>query len=382
MNCQLFERYVFDYCDDNLSPDLKAKMDKHRQECPRCNNQVKLTYLENQVLRDTSDLPVLADDFTSRVMQQVTGADQATLHLRWTRKPFSSKVKKYAWTAAAVGLVLCLAILAPNVIQNDKITQVADAPSAEIGKASVLNSSVQSPLPDSKLDAQSGTSRVYNERLSPQVSSTEGAGISPAQEYSPNETAPDNDLSAEVSSEIMMSAMADPGSQDTGVFDQTAEPANPPSDMMLWKASDVQSPSRQGSAPNPVRKSDAAGDLPKPQLVPGTFTLINVVSSDLEQEGSIIEYHYTDKNNRLLVIALQDTNKAEPNTLLNNELLSSASPQKEAEVAPPSQVEVTYNIDVDGHTYQVTLNGTLSAEELGKLAETISFSNNSTVSSQ
>ena len=55
MKCQLFDRYLFDYCDDDLSPVLREKIDKHLQECSNCSNKVKLTVLENEVLRDNSD---------------------------------------------------------------------------------------------------------------------------------------------------------------------------------------------------------------------------------------------------------------------------------------------------------------------------------------
>ena len=77
MKCQLFDRYLFDYCDDDLSPVLREKIDKHLQECTNCSNKVKLTVLENEVLRDNSDLPLLAGDFTNRVMHQITNSGNA-----------------------------------------------------------------------------------------------------------------------------------------------------------------------------------------------------------------------------------------------------------------------------------------------------------------
>ena len=91
MNCQRYDKYIFDYCEDNLSPALKEQIDKHLQECYYCKNQVKLTHLENAVLGDKSDLPSLADDFTDRVMQHIVGFRQPSpcilLRIRRKREP-------------------------------------------------------------------------------------------------------------------------------------------------------------------------------------------------------------------------------------------------------------------------------------------------------
>jgi len=385
VNCQLFDRYVFDYCDNNLSSALKMEMDKHRQECSRCNSQFMLTNLENQVLRDKSDLPVLADDFTPRVMQKIFEADHAaTLHLRWTRKPFPARVRKIALTSAVAGLLVFLAIFAPHIIPFQKGPQVADTPSVGIGNSSDSDPTAMEMRSASKMAKPEETSSTINyDQMSPRSLSSEEANISPAKESAPPVTTPDNSSAADhASAELMMAVTAEPASDGSVPADSGTETADPPLGVMYWKTGEAQSPSRQGGIPDSDGKSDKVSDLPKPQQVPSSFTLTNVVNSNMDKNDPIIEYHYTDKDNRLLVITLQNVKNLDSIALMNKESQSLSEAPILAGKASQPQVEVIYNIDVGGQAYQVTLNGTLSAEELGKLAETISFSNNISATSQ
>lgn len=363
MNCQLFNRYVFDYCDDNLSPALKEQMDKHQQECSHCHNQVKLTKLENQVLRDTSDLPTLSNNFTSRVMQQIMDSEQvAGIISRPARKPFNNKVRNIFISAAAVGLVFMLAVIVPKMLAPQQWSQVADAP-----PAGVQNQSFQ----DSTSQEMRSASRMLKEE---EIDGNQGI----AGNTSPINTTPEanvNSIDEAAPSDLPMAAASasDLSEQVTAETDSLPE-------VMYWKTHDVQSPSRQGINPTSDSKAVTEGVVPKPQQVPGDFTLTNIVNSDSDEEGSIVEYHYIDKNNRLLIIALNNLENQEQNTAMMSASISS-EPLDTSEDMAKKQVEVSYNIDVAGQTYQVILNGTLSAEELGKLAEIISFSDNDAVSS-
>lgn len=108
---------------------------------------------------------------------------------------------------------------------------------------------------------------------------------------------------------------------------------------------------------------------------------MKVIKNYTDAKGSIIEYHYASTDNRSLVISLNYVKTPEPITLMNKDVMSS-EPVNYPEKVTLSPFELAYTIEVGGETYQVTLNGDLSAEELGELADTISFTKNNAASSQ
>ena len=60
MDCRELSSQIEDYCDDSVSPQTYLKISKHLKECPTCQQLYQLTRLENEVLRDTSDIPPLS----------------------------------------------------------------------------------------------------------------------------------------------------------------------------------------------------------------------------------------------------------------------------------------------------------------------------------
>ncbi len=70
MNCQQIENNIFDYCDNKLSPQSRAQIEEHILDCPKCEEKIALTKLENSVLHN---LPFIEapHDFTAEVMERV-----------------------------------------------------------------------------------------------------------------------------------------------------------------------------------------------------------------------------------------------------------------------------------------------------------------------
>ncbi|HOQ08839.1 MAG TPA: hypothetical protein PLG09_01800 [Syntrophomonadaceae bacterium] len=385
MNCQLFDRYLFDYCDGNVYPTLKLKMDEHLRECPRCNNQVKLTDLENQVLRDKSDLPALADDFTARIMQQIIGAEQAaTIHFTWSKKPFPSRVRKIAVTAAAAGLILVLAVFAQQIIPYAG-TQVADSPPVGIGNSSTLEPSNNDLRSEPEMNETAVIAgKTQKEQSALRTMSSEEADASAAtEEPSARVSSTPNKVSAadQVTLQLAMAENTEAVSYDAESTGSVTGATTTPPEMMFRKNREVNSPSRQGFVSEGENQKDTTEDLPKPTQVPDTFTLMKVIKNYTDAKGSIIEYHYASTDNRSLVISLNYVKTPEPITLMNKDVMSS-EPVNYPEKVTLSPFELAYTIEVGGETYQVTLNGDLSAEELGELADTISFTKNNAASSQ
>lgn len=68
MNCQQIDKYIWDYCDNSLSPNIQARIEKHLQCCEHCRNKVELTMMENEALKAPGAMPPLGDDFAANVI--------------------------------------------------------------------------------------------------------------------------------------------------------------------------------------------------------------------------------------------------------------------------------------------------------------------------
>ena len=70
MKCQLVDKFILDYCDNTLSPDLTREIDEHLKECTMCSHAVSLLKAENLVLYNLEKFEPSAD-FTDKVMQSI-----------------------------------------------------------------------------------------------------------------------------------------------------------------------------------------------------------------------------------------------------------------------------------------------------------------------
>ncbi|MFA7149032.1 MAG: zf-HC2 domain-containing protein [Syntrophomonadaceae bacterium] len=124
MNCQLVDKYLYDYCDNVLSPDQRVLFDQHLANCHSCRRAVDRALLETSILREEWDTPELSADFTSGVMERIAftpipQADPAATDVKRLRSRWFTGI------AAAVA-VLLMVLYAPGMIKNEKIMNVAD----------------------------------------------------------------------------------------------------------------------------------------------------------------------------------------------------------------------------------------------------------------
>lgn len=117
MDCQELNSQLFDYCDDSVSPQVYLKVSKHLKDCPQCQNLYQLTRLENEVLRDTSDIPALPADFTPRVMSSITA-----LH----RGPSILHNRKLWYGGLMAAAVFALFLYAPQMFKPQSAVDLAD----------------------------------------------------------------------------------------------------------------------------------------------------------------------------------------------------------------------------------------------------------------
>lgn len=365
MKCQLFDKYLFDYCDDDLSPVLREKIDKHLQECSGCSNQVKLTVLENEVLRDNSDLPILAGDFTNRVMQQITISEQAaSMGHKWTARPGAMKASRFAMAAAAVGLVVLVAVLAPQIIPLQENVQVADAPSIVSDQKQIAATDMRKSGTEIEVGSEDMAQNKSIQVTEPVTELTGTANSDQVVDTSPPLTESTRQLTVEGWHDQV--AMADE-SYGTDTLEATG---NQP-EAMYSQPSQFQSTSRQGAVYIPPDQANKASNLPSPPQVLDSFTLINTVNS-YSTDGSVIIYNYTDKDRRSLNIALKNAPDQEP-ILMRSQTTAETMLRSVPEDDSAASGQIDYSIDIGGKTYLVTLGGTLSLEELSKMIDEISF---------
>lgn len=130
MNCQQIDRDIFKYCDNTLSPELRAEFDAHIKECPACRNAVKLALLENEVLRNGVKIPSLSADFTSRLMDTIQEHKKLEYNFKEREHDKLSKAKlkrSTLWFAPAIlAAVLLLFMILPGRISFPGQINIAD----------------------------------------------------------------------------------------------------------------------------------------------------------------------------------------------------------------------------------------------------------------
>jgi len=134
MDCRELNSQIDDYCDDSVSPQTYLKISKHLKECPACQQLYQLTRLENEVLRDTSDIPALSPDFTARVMDSI-----GSVH----RKPGIFYNRRFWYSGMAAAAVLVLILFVPQLLKNPASVNMAD--NARYGNDSVAPPAVSTP---------------------------------------------------------------------------------------------------------------------------------------------------------------------------------------------------------------------------------------------
>ncbi len=117
MDCRELNNQIDDYCDDSVSPQTYLKISKHLKECPACQQLYQLTRLENEVLRDTSDIPDLSPDFTARVMESIGSV---------RRKPGIFYNRKAWYSGMAAAAVVALILFVPQMLKNPATVNIAD----------------------------------------------------------------------------------------------------------------------------------------------------------------------------------------------------------------------------------------------------------------
>jgi|GEM_PF-890234 len=132
MDCQDIKNEIYEYCDDlESSSPSHLEILSHLKECEDCQQDYQLTLAENEVLRDTSDIPVLSPAFTTMVMSALNiGGD---LNGQPQNAPKESMIasifKRKIWLGGGLALaaaVIALCLHIPHLPQLGTNIKVAD----------------------------------------------------------------------------------------------------------------------------------------------------------------------------------------------------------------------------------------------------------------
>ncbi len=173
MNCQQIDEYLFAYCDEKLSPELRSLIDEHLDSCETCQNMVRMAKMESQILADTTDIPLLSEDFTSQVMHSIfdqpstpAGASSAGLLARL------SQYRLYIGGTAAAAVIL-LVLYLPGFIPLNTNLDSSKLADRSITGESAPEQVADIPLPDVKTletDYGNSASVVQDDCLADKIS--------------------------------------------------------------------------------------------------------------------------------------------------------------------------------------------------------------------
>lgn len=169
MNCQQVDKYLYDYCDNILTPEQQVLFEEHLAGCHSCRQVVDQALLETDILREEWDTPALSPDFTSRVMEQIaltaiSQVDPATQYTVNRKRPWLS----WFMSITAAAAVLLIVLYVPGMIKNEKIINMADreriASQSASGKAKAnrpANKQNDDVLVGGKGEVEGNTKEVY-----------------------------------------------------------------------------------------------------------------------------------------------------------------------------------------------------------------------------
>jgi len=128
MNCQQVDKYLYDYCDNILTPDQQILLQQHLAGCPGCRQVVDQALLETSILREEWDTPALPADFTSRVMKQIAAKPipQAGSTVNPAVVNRKGPWQRWFMGVVAAAAVFLMVVYGPEIIKNEKIINVAD----------------------------------------------------------------------------------------------------------------------------------------------------------------------------------------------------------------------------------------------------------------
>ncbi|MGI5879718.1 MAG: anti-sigma factor family protein [Syntrophomonadaceae bacterium] len=358
MNCQHVDRYLYDFCDNRLSPTIHNEIESHLRKCEQCRLKAELTQLENEVLSDKSYIPALTDNFTDKVMENLSMKMACGTAVDNRKKIFSLfKTGDLVWTAALMAIVLLMIVIAPQVIPDKTQFQVADQPQT------VIENNLSSDLKTSRLADQTeitGTEKDEVEYRKDTFQSRESDNANleySASNHFGNSTNKLNTPAGKTSEEKQQVAMVlnEPVPiAENGVRDNHIESAIP----SRKSASSV-------SAPTSI--SPANAEFPYPVNIPAAYNFSTADKID-NRTVQYSFYDYGQKELSVIIANIQSNN----DDLNNSAMISDQLSRNEVSVSPETNPGEIF-FEINGVSYAATLSGNISSDEVKDLRKTLKF---------
>ncbi|NLB89513.1 MAG: zf-HC2 domain-containing protein [Syntrophomonadaceae bacterium] len=346
MKCQLVDRFILDYCDNTLSPDLTREIEEHLKECAMCRDAVSLLKAENLVLYNLEKLEPSAD-FTDKVMENIKANMVAAEPQKSSKK---TKIPYYMLLPVAAVLLFMLTINLPDVfnmgakrdtaMDNRKMAEDITLLQQEIHIAQNNNITTENIIDE---EATLGDTEAYS--------------------YSGKE-----DSNSEI---LRSSSEEDSNNEEVFILNQEKETSFIPDKLELSSRSEI---IKMASLPNENQINLQI------QNIPEEYTLFEVIDN---QENSIT-YCYTDEDNQVTlditiselvpdVQTYEETNEqtSEEENLEKTDSLS-IEPQGVEESISPLNV-LSYILNKDNKSYIISIKSNLSKEDINKFYSSITF---------
>ncbi|MDD3852107.1 MAG: zf-HC2 domain-containing protein [Syntrophomonadaceae bacterium] len=334
MKCQHVDRYIYDFCDNRLSPDIHNEIESHLRECEPCRLKAELTQLENEVLSDKSTIPALSGNFTDKVMENLSPRMSGTVAYHKTI-PSRFKISDLAWTAALMAIVLLMIVIAPQLIPGEKQLQVADQPEIIMKDEALVGN-------------RANTVKIVDSGKAVPGNSAEKQFFDCAGTVS--------EPTDKTSKEPQQVAMA---------LNYSAPIAN---NQVTDNHTESATPSRKSvsAVPAPISAAPANAEFPYPVNIPASYCFTNADRID----NRTAQYSYRDAGQRELSVIV--TNLQSKSDDIKTAMLSDNLSRDEARVNPESNPnEIVF--EINGVGYAATLSGNISVEEVKDLTKVLKF---------
>jgi hypothetical protein len=138
MNCQQIDKYIYEFCDKQLAPQMHDRIQRHLDECENCRNKVESAHREGMLLRSLPIVPALQPQFTDDIMAAVRGrcANTRPGLLPGRRSRYPRKLRWWWGVTSAAVLILALGSL--SLLEKPLGTKLADQNTDIIVKSDVL----------------------------------------------------------------------------------------------------------------------------------------------------------------------------------------------------------------------------------------------------
>lgn len=348
MNCQQIDKYIYEFCDKQLTPQMQDGIQAHLDQCESCRDKVAAAGREGNLLRSLEIIPTLQPEFTGQVISLIqkryNNRSASILAVHASRHPQQVRW----WWGAASAAVLILALYSLPLLEH--------------------------PM-SSRLAGQNDQAGLHTETLP--------AALNNVPENVPEKNpAPETPQAGEPVEET--------AGQSRQVAVQDVQTPVSPKDTLLPDASQPAPDARSFSyaapadqimkSPNYTSNPNRGVELSTlhPANLPPEYTLQAVVSNSDRDITFVYQNQATQQelNLRLTVVDHQ-INSAEIAGSSDELLLKSASPARtegSGGPSPPKTVLINSfhsEMNYDQQLYQLVVSGNLSTEELAVIANSL-----------